>query len=61
MKIILFLWFMTISFVSSSAIIYVKGLPMALEQKNDVYLLPPSNVTPSNTTLFYITMDGGWC
>ncbi|CEK09612.1 hypothetical protein [Legionella hackeliae] len=58
MKIILFLGFMTMSFASSGAIIFVQGLPMALEQRNDVYLLPPSNVTPSNAVLFYITMDG---
>ncbi|KTC78162.1 hypothetical protein [Legionella brunensis] len=58
MKIILFIWFMIISFNSSGAIIYVQGLPMPLEHRNDVYLLPPTNVTPSNTTVFYITMDG---
>ncbi|ASQ47086.1 hypothetical protein clem_12760 [Legionella clemsonensis] len=31
---------------------------MALEQRDGIYLLPPSNIIPSNTISLYITMDG---
>lgn len=58
MKIILFVMFMTMSFVSSGAVIIVKGLPMPLEYRNEIYLLPPANITPANVTYLYITMDG---
>ncbi|WED42698.1 hypothetical protein [Legionella cardiaca] len=56
MKTILFLWFMSMSFISSGAVIFIKGLPMALEHRNEVYILPP--IVPANAITLYITMDG---
>ncbi|RUQ81006.1 hypothetical protein [Legionella septentrionalis] len=58
MKPVLFFMFMSMCSVSAGATIFIKGLPMALEYRNEVYLLPPAKVISPNTTYLYITMDG---
>ena len=54
----MFFLLMCISVVSSGEIIFIKGLPSQLEQRGELYYLPPSYVVKPTTTYLFITMDG---
>ena len=58
MKAIIFFFLISISVVSSGETIIIQGLPTPLEQRGELYYLPPSYVVSPDTTYLFVTMDG---
>lgn len=58
MKTAIFLLLMCISIETSAAIIIIRGQPIPLEYKEDLYYLPINLVMDPGTTNLFITMDG---